>query len=149
MPAGPAFAVLASQSDPWPTAGMTDRNIGGSFKGYRLDPAGRPTFRYELAGALVEEQVQPVLRPGGANVVRKFKVTARSDVKNLYLLAGEGKSVDHTSTRDWIIDASMNVIIDGDGAGQAVTREEGDRQQLLVPVQFTNGRAEFSITLDW
>ncbi len=37
MPPGPAFAELASQSDPWPKAEKTDRNIGGSFKGYQLD----------------------------------------------------------------------------------------------------------------
>jgi len=149
LPAGPAFARLSSQSEPWPKAGKTDRNIGGAFKGYRLDEAGRPVFRYELDGSLIEEHVVPVLQPGGASFERRFTIRSRQPVKDLHLLAGEGRSVDHTSTTDWIIDASMNLEIEGDGAGQAVVREDGDRQQLLVPVKFTGDTAEFTIRLRW
>ena len=147
MPTGPAFAILASQSDPWPTPEKTDRNIGGRFKGYSLDEKGRPTFRYVLEGNTVEEKITPVLRPGGTILRREFKITGPG--KNLYLLAGTGKDIDHTSTTDWVIDGDVEIQIDGKHAGQGIVREGDDGKQLLIPVQIKNGSASFSITLLW
>ncbi len=37
LPPGPALAELPSADTPWPKAEMQDRNIGGHFKGYRLE----------------------------------------------------------------------------------------------------------------
>jgi mono/diheme cytochrome c family protein len=147
MPAGPAFAALESQSEPWPSPEMTDRNVGGRFKGYSVDEQGRPRFRYELNGVKIEERVVPVLRPGGAILKREF--TLNGSGKNFFLLAGSGKDVDHTSTTDWIVDGDLEIQIDGDGAGEAIVRESADVKQLLIPVTFTNGKAKFSITLGW
>lgn len=147
LPAGPAFAVLASQSEAWPAPENTARNVGGSFKGYSLDDNGRPKFRYELKGVKIEEQLVPVLRPGGSIVRREFTLTG--EIKNLYLLAAVGKDVDHTSTRDWVVDADLEILVDGAGAGQAIVRESGDDKHLLIPIEFTKGEARFSITLVW
>ena len=147
MPAGPAFAVLESQSDPWPSAEKTSRNIGGRFKGYSLDEKGRPKFRYELNGVKIEEAVVPVIRPGGSILRREFTLTGSG--KNFYLLGGSGKDVDHTSTTDWIIGGSVELQIDGEGAGEGIVREAGDRKELLIPVKFSGGTAKFSITLVW
>lgn len=147
MPEGPAFAALESQSDPWPVAEKTDRNVGGRFKGYSLDEKGRPKFRYELNGVRIEEHVLPVLRQGGAVIRREFTVTGKGE--NVYLLAGAGKDVDHTSTTDWVIDGDLELEIDGKGAGEGIVREGGKGKQLLIPVNLENGKAKFSITLVW
>lgn len=147
LPAGPAFAVLESQSDPWPAAEKTDRNIGGRFKGYSLDENGRPTFRYTLSGNTIEEKVVPVLRPGGTILRREFKITGPG--QNLYLLAGTGKDIDHTSTTDWVVDGDMEIQIDGKDAGEGIVRESDEGKQLLIPVQVKGGSAKFSITLVW
>ena len=147
LPAGPAFAILESQSDPWPVAEKTDRNIGGRFKGYSLDDKGRPTFRYALGDNTVEEKVVPVLKPGGTVLRREFKITG--DGKNLYLLAGTGKDIDHTSMTDWVVDGSLEIQIDGKDAGEGIVRESDAGKQLLIPVQMKGGSAAFSITLLW
>lgn len=147
MPEGPAFAALESQSDPWPVTQKTDRNVGGRFKGYSLDEKGRPKFRYELSGVQIEEHVLPVLRQGGAVIRRDFTVTGKGE--NVYLLAGAGKDVDHTSTTDWVIDGDLELEIDGSGAGEGIVREGGKGKQLLIPVLLEDGKAKFSITLVW
>ena len=148
MPPGPAFAVLESQSDPWPAPAKTDRNVGGKFRGYSLDDKQRPTLRYVLNGVTIEEKVVPVLRQGGSVLRREFKLTGEK-AKNLYLLVGSGKDVDHTSTTDWIVDGTLELQIDGDGAGEGIVRESDNGKQLLLPVKFTGGKAAFSVTLVW
>tara|TARA_Y100001934_G_scaffold282573_2_gene396937 strand:- start:538 stop:3345 length:2808 start_codon:yes stop_codon:yes gene_type:complete len=149
MPPGPAFALLESQSDPWPKAEKTDRNIGGRFKGYTLDDKGRPTLNYQLGEVIVAESIRPLLRPGGSLIVRSFELVSPNANDKVFFLAGSGKDIDHTSTTDWIVDTSLNLQINGDGVRQGIVREGGDSKELLLPVQFKNGRAKFKITLSW
>jgi mono/diheme cytochrome c family protein len=149
LPSGPAFAQLKSQSDPWPKAEKTDRNIGGRFKGYSLDEKGRPTLRYQLGEVWVEESIQPLLRPGGSLIVRSFVLTSPKPSDEIFFLAGQGQDIDHTSTTDWIVDAKLNIAVDGEGVGEALVREGGEAKELLLPVKFRNGRAKFDITLSW
>jgi cytochrome c551/c552 len=47
--------------------------------GRRIDEAGRPVFRYRWNHTVVEESVVPVLRPGGADLLRRFSLTSPVD----------------------------------------------------------------------
>ena len=51
LPAGPAFAVLATPDAPWPEAPAGKP----AFKGYQLDAQQRPTFRYAPGAFTVED----------------------------------------------------------------------------------------------
>ncbi len=53
LPNGPAFAVLAERTSPWPEA--TRRELGQRFLGYDLDPQQRPTFRYTCADVAITD----------------------------------------------------------------------------------------------
>ena len=52
-PPGPAFAVLDSESAPWPKD--SGKAAGWQFRGYNLDKERRPTFRYSWNGLNVED----------------------------------------------------------------------------------------------
>ncbi len=99
----------------------------------------------------MEEQISPVLQPGGASIARRFKLTAKNPPDDLFLLAASGKSIAHTGTSSWLADTklSVSVSVSGKGAGESMTRENGGQTQLLVPVHFTNGTAEIKINLNW
>ena len=50
FPVGPAFAILETESTPWPED-EAKKAEGFAFRGYTLDDKRRPTFRYSFAGA--------------------------------------------------------------------------------------------------
>ena len=52
------LAVLDKADAPWPDTPIRER--GGKFRGYSLDAAGRPTFKWSLAGMEVRESFEPV-----------------------------------------------------------------------------------------
>ena len=53
----PTLALIASEQTAWPASyGETD---GFRQRGYEIDAAGRPTFKYDVAGVKVEDQIRP------------------------------------------------------------------------------------------
>ena len=103
------IAVLAEAQDLWPEAVGGD--AGFNFKGYRLDPAGIPTFLYTLSVGeetiSIEETIVPT---SDAALLRRFTITGNIHTQ-LYIRRHEkGKtfraivSPSTTSTTvDWII----------------------------------------------
>lgn len=149
LPPGPAFAVVSSPNMAWPMPkDRWDRNLGGKFRGYRLDKDERPTFQYELSGVRISEQPIPVLKPGGAELVRRFELKTDAAVADLQFLAGEGKEISEKSPGVWQIDGKLTLKFKGDGLKPAV-REIGGHKELLVPVSFNNGSAGFDVEMSW
>jgi hypothetical protein len=142
LPAGPALAVLATPDAPWPVAkGRLPRDIGGHFRGYRLDPKRQPVFLYQLDGAAVEEQATPVLKEGGVALLRRITVTGkRPAAGGLYFLAAAGAKVAPQSPGVWRVDDKLTVKFAAGTAGASV-RERGAAKQLLVPVELKDGAA--------
>jgi mono/diheme cytochrome c family protein len=157
FPAGPSFAVLATNDAAWPEVKpskekyQTDRNVGGKFKGYVLNKQEQPTFHYILDGVDIDEQPLPVLKAGGANLLRVFQLSSKQAVKGLHFLAGEGKQIEEKSPGEWIVDGKMTIrLIPGAaGIGQPAIRTAGDEKQLLIPVSFTNASATFTVEMSW
>ncbi len=149
LPAGPSFAVLASNDAPWPLPRANERNLGGRFKGYALDKQDRPIFRYVLNDITIEEQPLPELKTGGAALIRKFHLTDKQPPQGLYFLAASGGKIDVKSPGEWIVDARLTVHISADAAAKAVVRDAAGTKQLLVPVEFKNGEASFDVEMNW
>jgi mono/diheme cytochrome c family protein len=147
MPDGPAFAVLATPSTPWPQIVPDQRNIGGQFKGYVLDKNERPTFHYILNDVLIEEQPVPVIGKA-ASLLRKFNLTAQKSVDGLYFVAASGPKVEQKSPGVWAAGEQYSVKINAPGLTPMV-RTDGATQQLLIPVTFQNNQAGFEVEVDW
>jgi len=157
MPVGPSFAFLESQNAAWPViveaerapASEKYRNIGGKFKGYELDKQERPTFRYFLKDVDIHEQPIPVLKATASELIRKFKVESKSQVKDLYFLAGAGKSIEQKSPGIWVVDGKLTLKLDLPSGTTPTVRDSDGQKQLLVPVQVNNGSTSFDVEMSW
>ncbi|MEO1529034.1 MAG: family 16 glycoside hydrolase [Planctomycetota bacterium] len=121
-------AALASESDPWPSA--SPREIGYRFLGYRLDSEGRPTFRYRLPEATVEDTPIPVAGELSGTLTRAIVITpADQDGKTLYFRAARGKI--EPSDDGWFnINGTYRLRLNVDG----VVRQSDGASELLVPI---------------
>lgn len=149
LPPGPALAFLDKPDAAWPTAGMKDRNIGGRFRGYSLESATRqPAFRYRLQDVHVEERVEPILKPGGASVVRHLELRSDVPVEGLWFLAGAGAAIDRRDDGVWSIDNRIQLRIEGDIA-EIKTRDGAAGKELIVRPQFKGGAASIKTDIQW
>jgi hypothetical protein len=124
--------VLASPDAPWPSSEPGQRNAGGRFKGYRTDKSGQPTFLYQLGDVEIAETAVPVLRKGGAVLVRKFAITG-APAGGLTFLAAVGNKIEPDDGGTWVVDGGrLNVRIDP--ALKPVVRDGGGTKQLLIAV---------------
>lgn len=161
LPPGPSFAVLGSADAAWPMPkemtpkadyrSQVERNLGGHFKGYILDKDERPTFHYILNDIDILEQPMPLLKTGGANLLRKFQLSSKQPVKDLYFLAAQGAQIAVKSPGEWVVDGKMTIHLfdQAVGIGQPVIRDSGGIKQLLIPISFNNGAASFNVEMSW
>ncbi len=149
LPPGPALAFLDTPGAAWPKAELKDRNLGGRFRGYSLESATRqPSFRYELQDVHVEERIQPLLKPGGASVVRHLELRSDVPVDALWFLAGAGAKIDRQADGVWLIDGKVQIRLQGDIA-ESKARDDAAGKQLIVRPQFKGGAASIKAEIQW
>jgi hypothetical protein len=152
LPPGPSFAVLVEPKAEWPSPKPKQRDLGGDFKGYVLHKEGRPTFRYVLKGVEVRESPVPVLKPGGAALLRRFELKADADAPALYFLAASGERISTKSPGEWTVDNKLTVRLASGASGgplEPIVRDGNGGRELLVPVKFSNGVAAFDVEISW
>ena len=150
LPPGPAFADLDDIDSPWPIAGRNDRNVGGRFLGYRLDDEDRPVLRYRLHDLLIEEAPTPLRSGGGTNLIRRFRLSAGSDPRPLYLLLAEGEEIVSESERSWSVDGRLDVSIASEADLAPFVRESQGVRQLLQRIDLAPGETlQLDVTLSW
>lgn len=133
LPRVQPFALLEHPDDPWPTA-------IGPAAGYRalgrtLDADLRPVFRYGLGSTVIEESIVPVVRPGGAGLVRRWRGESSAGERHQCLVA-------------------VGDDIQKDGTGWVVRGEQDYRVELRPPdrvrqarvVSGPGGRAELRLS---
>ena len=145
LPPGPAFALLETRTSAWPTVEKTSRDIGGRFLGYNLGKDRRPTFRYRLGAATIEEKPEPVLKPGGATLKRSFKITSDSN-PTLYFLAGQGIAVEDKGGNKFQVDGSL-IQLTGSPRIKPFIRTADGQNQIIVPID--SNTASLTQTIEW
>jgi hypothetical protein len=158
---------LAKPDTQWPSPKETfknqvERNLGGKFKGYVLDKEDRPIFHYILNDIDIQEQPMPLLKSGGADLLRKFQLSSKQPVAGLYFLAAEGKQIQPKSPDEWIVSTtklvgakhvetnlSIRIADKPAGMGHPIIRDFNGVQQLLIPITFDNGSATFNVEMSW
>jgi cytochrome c553 len=84
------FAILSSADAAWPRDAARDQQM--RFKGYRLDAAGQPTFRYAFAGVNVEDYPTPVfLQETAVGLTRELKIHISKPTPGLVFRGAAGK----------------------------------------------------------
>ncbi|MFN4146508.1 MAG: family 16 glycoside hydrolase [Runella sp.] len=130
----PMLALLATEQGTWPASyGETD---GYRFKGYDLDATGRPTFKYDLAGVKVTDQI----RPDAENKYLTRQITLSGTVPpTLRCRLATGKSIVKVADNLYSIDKSYYIQAEG-----ASVRNANGEQELLLPAA-----AKMSYSLMW
>lgn len=119
----PTLALLSSDQAAWPTAyGETD---GFRQRGYDIDAAGRPTFKYDLAGIKVEDQIRPDAE--SKFFTRELRLTGTIPATLKCRLA-RGKEIIKINDNTFAVDKSYYIQADG-----AAVRSIGGEQELIVP----------------
>jgi mono/diheme cytochrome c family protein len=142
LPAGVSFAVLDSLQDPWPT--KRGRELGYQFRGYSLSKDQRPTFRYSIGTATVEDRPDAVAgaSPG---IRRTLKVTGPAD--SLYFRAAVGDKIEALSKGWYRINGDWRIRIEA--AGEPQLRQSGGKTELLVPITLRDGQAQLVQEFAW
>lgn len=137
-------ARVESLDAPWPTASA--RELGYRFRGYSLDQAGRPKFRYSFDGVQVEDFPFPVPANAVDDVAleRRVSVTISKPTPGLYYRAAAGQ-IREVSGGVYSVDARLKVRVDG-GKCQVVT--VGGSQELRVALPEA-GNATVTTTIQW
>lgn len=125
-----AVEVLAAGDQPWPEE--PPRQRGARFLGYVLDPAGRPTFRWSLAGMEVSERFEPALENGRPLVRRTIRLRGMPAGGEAVFRAARAEQIEEAGDGWLLIDGRWKLRLPG---GLAIDRvERGGRQELrLVP----------------
>jgi cytochrome c len=141
---GPAFALLSSDTSPWPAA--VGKEGGYQFRGYRLDDKRRPAFLYRFENVDVEDY--PVAVPGevDASIRRMLTLKAASGpAGSLFFRAAVGAKIEEQDGA-YLVDGRMKLRFPG---AKPRVRTDNGRSELLVPVVFTNGQAAITEEISW
>ena len=138
-------AVLSSHSSAWPQA--SPKEMGYRFLGYRLDPKGRPEFRYRTAAFEVNELIIPIAASPDASFERRIRITAAAPVENLFVRGAMGKEIKQADDGTFLIDNAIRVRIRSTDASQL--RQSNGKWELLIPVSLKDGIAEVVQDIIW
>jgi hypothetical protein len=142
LASGPSFAVLSKADAAWPIGNT--RDAGYKFLGYTLSSDDRPTFRYSLNGISIEDFPNPSSKDNPF-LKRVFTLTAKEPADGLYFRAALGSKIE-TADKGWYKVDSWKVRIDG---AEATIRQSAGKNELVVPVRFKDGKAQFVQEFAW
>ena len=145
LAAGPSFASLKTDAEPWPTD--PPKEHGYRFRGYRLGDARRPTFLYDEAGIVVEDAVEGVASKDAPGLRRVLSVTAPGDAPRLFYRAATGAEIAPRADGWYAVDGEWTTRVEA--AKPAIVREANGKAELLVPVNFEGGKARLVQEYRW
>lgn len=127
----PSFTIakLSAPDAPW----MVDSLVTDYFpKGYKLDKAYIPTFRYMLGGTMVEDAVRVLNNGEGLS----REITLQNPNGTYYARIAKGTAIQDAGDGMYVIDDKSYYLRIDDAAGSKPTiRDVNGNKVLLVPVQ--------------
>jgi hypothetical protein len=145
LSAGVSFAVLAKDTDPWPTTPA--RELGYRFRGYRLTPDQRPTFLYTFHDVRIEDFPNAFVEKDRSFIRRKLTLTAPQPPAGLWFRAAVAAKIDAASDGWFSINGQWRLRIQADAA--PIIRQAGGQKELLVPIRFDKNRASIVQEFAW
>lgn len=127
---------LADQQAAW-TADTT--GSGYRPKGYVLDEQDRPTFKYQVYGASVNDVIR--VTENGHGLSRE--ITVSNAPGDLYAKLAEGSTIETLGKDTYMIDGKAYYLqLQDAGGAKPFVREAGGQKELIVPVR---GKLSYSI----
>ena len=148
LPSSVSLAILDATDEPFPQT--TGRDQGYKFLGYRLDAQKRPVFRYSLHGLTVTDHPVPVLRTGKyATLNRSIHFEGNGSSPKLWLRAATGNQINVQKPGQFQIDGTWTIEVEEQPAVEPQIRESKGQQELLIPVQLKDGKAQIKLHYVW
>ena len=147
LPAGVPFHRLKSLDDNWPAKGKTTfgfpQNLGYQFRGYDLDAARRPTFRYEYGEVKVDDRFEDRVDDAGAAYFRRtIRLTAPAGTAPFHFRVAAGTKVTATGPQAYAADKLRIRLI----ASPAAVLREGE---VLIPLTLPAGTTTLTLDYQW
>ncbi|SIN94788.1 PA14 domain-containing protein [Singulisphaera sp. GP187] len=145
LPEGPGFATLETGSALWPT--QPPKEVGYKFRGYRLDPQGRPTFLYDFKSARIADFPEPGLSKELSTLRRTLSIKASNPPSDLWFRAAVADKIEslaegwHSVNGEWRIRIETNA--------EPLIRRSAGKAELLVPLIFAGDEAKIIEQIDW
>jgi mono/diheme cytochrome c family protein len=142
LPTGPAFAMLENDAAAWPSA--SPRKLGYRFQGYRLTEEDRPTFLYAFDEITVEDFPNPAMRGKDVILTRTLTLKTTKPIAKLFYRAIVANKIESLGDGVYRVDETWKMKV-----GEAKVRTSAGKKELLVPVRFTDGKAEIVQEYHW
>lgn len=139
------LAVLETADSPWPKESARQRSY--RFRGYRLDKAGRPTFRYSL-GSLQVEDFPKAVGGDSPSITRTISV-AGADVPNVWFRVAVGGKLERKDESTVVIDDAVTIRLESPSGSKLLIRESQGKQEALIHMQMTGGSAQVIQHIAW
>jgi mono/diheme cytochrome c family protein len=143
---GAPLATLPSLVDSWPA--NTPGEIGYRFLGYRLDPAGNPTFRYRWGETTVEDTIlpEPIEGQQFPGLSRELKVSG-SPPENAWFRAAVAKTIEPQGEGRYLIDGYWTLTVES--TSEPTVRPSGEAKELLIPLGAGSSSQSVRLSYRW
>lgn len=142
-PAGPAFALLESESAPWPQE--SGKAAGYRFHGYRLDAHRRPTFRYSFGEVQIEDFPMAIAGDNDASFQRTITLRTDKPTDRLYFRAAVAEKIEEKAGA-FHIGETLRLKFPG---AKPIIRNSDGKAELLVPITFAGKEAKLVEEITW
>lgn len=138
----PAIAVLSSPAASWPDSPDAFR-----FHQYRINEHGIPAYTYTQGDLTITDLLEP--NEEQTFFTRKLTIENQGTSEaGAWVLLAESESIKEFKPGTYFID-DQQMYIELEGAWQAQIRSANGLDQLVIPVQFSNGQADVQYHLVW
>jgi hypothetical protein len=137
------LAFLVSETTSFPVITRDAETKPGEYrgKGYEIDGAGRPVFKYTYQGIQVEDKIYPANE--GKIITHEVSIKERGTKEDLFYKLAEGKNVKLMPNGDYAID-DKSYYFRLHGGINGMVREINGITELFVPVSNS-----FSYSIIW
>ena len=144
-------AILESVDTPWPNAKSVAEVY--RFKGYTLDKAGTPTFKYMMEGIEItdrSELSQGLNDAPGLKRTLTVRPLVRSVPKGTVTLRlGDGNNIVKDGENTWKVDDKYQVTIPAALASKVSIRDASGKKELVLPIPATPAGSTIEYFVRW
>ncbi|MCA9136163.1 MAG: c-type cytochrome [Planctomycetales bacterium] len=145
FPAGVEFATLRSEKSAWP---KTSRQAA-TFKGFRIDRDGVPTFLYHIDGFDIQDRIAPNSNHGLTRSMQIHRVDDKlSKSATLWFRANAGGKLKREQTHQYSNESGLAVTLPQPLDRLGVVRTIDGIQDWIVPIN-TAGEMSFDVEYQW
>jgi mono/diheme cytochrome c family protein len=144
---GMPFATLENANSTWPTEPAAEQ--GYRFLGYRFNSSRQPIFRYSKDRIAISDVIAPRRNDKQlASFERTLTLESPSPFERLYFRAASASKIESVDG-GFVLDGHLKLTLSAATSRSAIIRQSGGKTELLIPVMFTNGRAEITQLYEW